>query len=654
MKVYIASADRVSPNSTHRPYRSQFSEYDFVCLEPCSLTDPVFIVSGNVPVMSASIAYIPDLGNRFYTITSKVRRAGGMWEVHMHSHPLMSMMRYFVLNSTTNVAPVRVNRTPVPITAPTDWGDSVYVVDDKRYLKRWQITRRANSGDCLMVNRDGAIIAGWDDTGARPRQLFAWGAGYDTNERCFAMGFTDAAVGYRVIVGTMSDLYAIIADLCSTSLSGVSDQALAKFYGDPLSNVKFIRVLPCFMTAIRELVDRGIANNITGFNIGYYPINRSVVNIHVNNPMSTVIYGFGYNPPKHPAYDSNAYGRSYNLNRSPYNNLWFNLPPYGKVPIDTTRLVEFADSRYFTIGVWNEIDLVTGEGRLYLSYKPEGGGDDWMSYAPKDLVATCPVCQEVPIMAIVQNVSAIRASELGLAKLDTQKYLPQNIILQNVGNLLTGVADTVDQFLNTGVGKQISSTVDSAADYMSDAVDSVMRYSIGTNPFSGTKEASAPIKGVNYSLPHATAQAAPSFSEQVTQTAKKMTQAMSSAYSFKLETAQYQTQLSDARSYPQTNVAGNAGGSLWFQEQKLTFVVGVYQEYWDVSDKGASVGYGVCMDSTIAACTTAFDTTPTWEILPMSEQIYSREGAPLLPSEMTELYQALTNGCALQFINDGW
>lgn len=651
MKVHIAFAPRVTPESSYRPYRSQFQEYDFVALEPCSVTDPVFIVSANVPVMSASIAYINDLGKRFYTITSKVRRAGGMWEVHMHSHPLMSMIRYFDMDATTSTSPVRVQRTPTPSNSPDDWSPTTFLVDEKRYLKMWQETVRCKN-EYLTLDRDANIIQGWDDT--HTACVHMWSAWYTLSERCFTMGFTDADRGYRVICGTLADLYAIIATLCSTSLSGVSDQALAKFYGDPLSNIKFIRVMPCFYNSVQDLAARGIATNVSSFKIGYYQINRSVIDIPVHNPMSTVEYGFGYTAPKHPQFDASVYGRSFNLNRQPYNNVWFNLPPYGKVPVDGSRINDFATpgEQHFVLGVWNQIDLITGEGRLYLMYRPNGYGDDWMKYAPKDLVATCPVCQEVPIMALVQNVSAIRSSELGLAKLDTQKNLPQNKLLGVVASAATEALNRIgtDSFVT-----KAASTLDSvktAINAPTKSFSNFMYDRFGDAPeFLGVPLWSSPT------MQAAAAAKSPSSTSLVNSavnTAKEITAALDTTYNFKLETAQYQTQLNDARAYPQTNVAGNAGGSLWFQSISVEASIGLFQQYWLVNDNGATTGYGACVEWTIRQCLTTADTIPTWEIIPMSDSIYSRGGEPLLPSEMSELQQVLTTGCTLFNANDGW
>ena len=174
--------------------------------------------------------------------------------------------------------------------------------------------------------------------------------------------------------------------------------------------------------------------------IGWWSITLTgtAYRLDVNNCIKTI--NFGVNRQLHPQYDANK--RRWLL-LSPYTEMALYIPPFGFIPIDTTKCY-----RSTFIDVTIRLDVITGKGTLLVGHKWPGG------YDPVDIdggliytdVAQIGVPISVAQMSVDWNAITSASTWAGAAGVT----LAMGGLQESIKNLKNGLVDGAKNFFGEG------------------------------------------------------------------------------------------------------------------------------------------------------------------------------------------------------------
>lgn len=657
MKIYAANAAYASANIGVRPNSTAFVEFDATMPAPVTATDPVFIFSHNVDPTLYNLFYVPHMGKRFYNVVSLVYREGGMYEYHCHVNVLLSMMRSWK-HHKANAVPTRVllERTNVPTLLTGDdisesYDAKLYPIKQRKYqLDRTTWSNRGANGS----TSEPPVF----NVSAPHMVTSMFTRRYQDNERCYVMGYMDNDNGYRVAAMKESTLRSIVANLTSTSVTGISDQALAKFYGSPTDCIRSCKVLPCRWSDMVDMCTEHSISAATSVTLGYYSIS-GLSNLYIlptQNPNMVMRFHQYMYRPIHPQFGTIP---DRIISRAPHCELFINFPPFGLVEVDTTGvgIYTHTSQNTYDMCLMEEIDVMTGEGTLY--YKLYHGSTaptdyNWTATERPITAAKANVCMDFPIMALVQNVSAIRSAQLGLAQLDTKRNMPEAVMNRFIVSAINYGFQALD---NSGFFK--SSTWSSFGNF-ADAVSN-LGHTVEQVRDGGTKQARNQTSvNSGYTPQVVTPKDDKSgFVELVANQAKKTLAAMDTSYNFTLETAQYKNQLSDAINFPQVSITGNSSGSMGYMNS-TTGRVDMYLVYDEFIINGflsSEVGHECYkVVDNIIDMSYAYNTYPVNRASIINGNVFVRgaDEGQLSDPEKTELRAILSSGYTIYSNNDSW
>lgn len=671
MKIWATNSAYASGSVGVRPSKTAFESFDANVPAPCTATDPVFVFSHEKDPTSYNLFYVPHMGKRFYNVVSVVYREGGVYEYHCHVNLLLSMVRSWKTHQSNNVPTnVRLTRTNVYslLGQPNDtecYDAKLYPVE--RYAQRIQLPYGYRSNGEGSSTQNGT----WDKD-------WLWTCHWQNQDTMFELGYMDSVNGFVMVLCTEATFKTILSNLCTQALSGISDTALAKFYGNPTESIKVCRVMP--FKEVDVLRKSDVFTAMTAVNIGYYTISGLTHLYHVPhmNPEATISIESRFSLSAHP---QNATITDTIINRPPHMLTYYNIPPYGLIEIDTSDY-NWRSSAMYKCAILNQIDCVSGDGTLYEKHMDNDdstAGTDyaWMNNHKWKQLARTPVYMDVPLMALVQNVASIRSAQLGLAQLDTKRNMPD----AQLNRLITSVVSGAWAGIKNSNFNALDSALQPAYNQMQ--YDAYQRqllkqgYEQSENTttlgiFGHSKGVSALASGLSYATRNAAEKEPPaSYYKQLNLGAgiknavntaapyvDNALAAMDATYNFTHETNAYKTQISDATHYPQISITGNTSGTVAFKNS-LTgapYILYTYELYAPNFDIG-TIGHECCKPVThIMSIASGANPAPVNVCDVVSSNVFIRgaDEGQLTDPEKTELRAILTTGFVFSDNNDEW
>lgn len=652
MKIWATNSAYASGSVGVRPAKTAFESFNANVPAPCTATDPVFVFSHEKDPTSYNLFYVPHMGKRFYNVVSVVYREGGVYEYHCHVNLLLSMVRSWKTHQSNNVPTnVRLTRTNVYslLGQPNDtecYDAKLYPVE--RYAQHIQLPYGYRSNGEGSSTQNGT----WDKD-------WLWTCHWQNQDAMFELGYMDSVNGFVMVLCTEATFKTILSNLCTQALSGISDTALAKFYGNPTESIKVCRVMP--FKEVDVLRKSDVFTAMTSVNIGYYTISGLTHLYHVPhmNPESTISIESRFSLSAHP---QNATITDTIINRPPHMLTYYNVPPYGLIEIDTSDY-NWRSSAMYKCAILNQIDCVSGDGTLYEKHMDNDdstAGTDyaWMNNHKWKRLARTPVYMDVPLMALVQNVASIRSAQLGLAQLDTKRNMPDAVINRFI---VSTVSDAFTAFVNNDGVNNVANTLASAKNATTNAqrgINGFLQNTFGDAPdLLGVPLWSNPNTTTKYNS-NAKASDYTGALNNIASQAKRTLSAMDTAYSFTNETNAYKTQISDATRYPQISITGNTSGTVAFKNS-LTgapYVLYTYELYAPNFDIG-TIGHECCKPVThIMSIASGANPAPVNVCDVVSANVFVRgaDEGQLTDPEKTELRAILTTGFVFSDNNDEW
>lgn len=661
VKIWATNSEYASGSVGNRPNKTAFTQFDANVPSPCTATDPVFIFSHDKDPTTYNLFYVPHMGKRFYNVVSVVYREGGLYEYHCHVNLLLSMVRAWKTHKHNNVH----NRVLLEHTNVSAFltGDDVTESYD---AKLYPVKRREYHLDTKDFKTKTLDTHTNKQTVYFPHQnTYMFTNNPTSNNRAVIIGFVSQTGGYSVSVCKDSTLATIINKLCSTSISGITDSSLAKYYGNPTECIKMCKVLPCRW---QDIVDFATAQGLaaqTTLTMGYYQISglSDCYYVPTNNPQMCVRFAHYFYLPCHPQYNRNGITDKI-INRSPHSQPFISIPPFGTIEIDTTGL-DWDLSYYTSAATFSapfnavlliEIDIMSGEGTLYYKlYRGTGSPDweyDWLDSERWVMAAKANVCMDMPIMALVQNIGTIRAAQLGLAQLDTKRNMPDaqlNRIITSAVSSLWSAMESTPNLTQDEWSARYANTGNSFFNALKvvDANSSIPVLNALTNP-----TAKAPVNNdpLAQGIRNVGKTAGNMFSRAVS--------AMDTAFNFTQETNHYKTQLSDAVNYPQVSITGNASGSLSYMNTQtgVCDLYVVYDEFLIQPYNKADVGHECYKTLAYIHDLSTPNPAPVNRCSIITEPCYVRgaDEGQLTDAEKTELRTILQTGFSFYDNDDDW